>query len=235
MDQMKILTWNCGGAFRRKFMSLDVFDADVAVVQECEDPGTSRDKNYRNWAGNYLWTGDSKNKGLGVFAGGNVKLEKSDWDSAGLKYFIPCKINNHLNFVGAWCHGADSPTFGYIGQLWKYLQLHKSKLGTAVIAGDFNSNVIWDKWDRWWNHSDVLRELGELKIKSLYHKYFGEEQGKETKPTFYMHRNRQKPYHIDYIFGSEKIAKSVTSFTIGKRKPWLEMSDHMPVFCQLKL
>ena len=149
-----------------------------------------------------------------------------------MKYFLPCSINNCFNLLGTWCHGANSPTFGYIGQLWKYLQLHKSKLGQCAVIGDLNSNVIWDKWDRWWNHSDVVRELGELKIESLYHKYFNECPGKETRPTFYLHRNHQKAYHIDYIFGSDKFLNSLTLINIGEKDPWLGISDHMPVFCR---
>jgi exonuclease III len=35
---LKILTWNCNGAFRRKFDALLQFDADIIVIQECEDP-----------------------------------------------------------------------------------------------------------------------------------------------------------------------------------------------------
>lgn len=211
---------------------MDGFDADILVVQECEDPDKSKDDNYKKWAGNYLWTGSNKHKGLGIFAKNNVKLEKLDWDSAGLKYFIPCKINDDFNFVAVWCQRADSRDFRYIGQLWKYLQLHKSKLGKSIIAGDFNSNVIWDSGHRWGSHSDVVRELGDVKVESLYHKRFNEEAGKEKQATFYMHRNLQKPYHIDYIFGSEEIVRSVTEFVIGKKESWLEISDHVPVFCR---
>ena len=53
------------------------------------------------------------------------------------------------------------------------LRVNKDKLNTTIIAGDFNSNTKWDEWDRWWNHSDVVNELKELGIKSLYHKYSG--------------------------------------------------------------
>ena len=102
-----------------------------------------------------------------------------------------------------------------------------------MIAGDFNSNVIWDKWDRWWNHSDVVRELRELKIESFYHLDKKEEQGKETTSTLYLQRNLNKPYHIDYIFGSEAFSRQLKYVTVGQPEKWLEISDHMPVFCVL--
>jgi exonuclease III len=43
---MKIITWNCNGAFRKKFESLVSIDADILVIQECEDPAESKDKKY---------------------------------------------------------------------------------------------------------------------------------------------------------------------------------------------
>jgi exonuclease III len=65
---MKIITWNCNGAFRKKFHALLQFNADIIVIQECENPAESKDLEYNNWAKNYLWIGDSKNKGLAIFA-----------------------------------------------------------------------------------------------------------------------------------------------------------------------
>ncbi|WP_419796859.1 MAG: hypothetical protein ACNI26_08365 [Terasakiella sp.] len=133
--------------------------------------------------------------------------------------------------LGVWTKQANSPTFKYIGQFWKYLQRHKQRLAEdeILIAGDFNSNTQWDKWDRWWNHSDVVRELEELHIKSLYHNHIGQAQGSELQPTFYMYRKQERPYHIDYMFGSEMFYETIINFQIFQEGKWLEVSDHLPL------
>ena len=235
---MKILTWNCNGAFRKKFKDITSLDADIYVIQECEDPQRSNDNEYKNWAVNYLWIGDNKNKGIGVFARKNIGLEKLNWSENykdhKVKYFLPCKINNDFDLLALWNHNNSSPTFGYIGQLWKYLQINKSKLSKSLIIGDFNSNKIWDKWDRWWNHSDVTNELSELGIESLYHLYFNEAQGEETTPTFFLQRKLEKHYHIDYIFGSTEFVERLKKIEIGQPNDWLKISDHAPVICDFK-
>jgi exonuclease III len=228
------LTWNCNGAFRKKFELFEAFKADILIIQECEDPSKSSDNKYKDWANNSLWTGENKNRGLGIFAKPQISISKLDWPDNGEKYFIPCRVNDDFNLLGVWCHGANSPTFGYIGQMWKYLQINKLNLKKAVIAGDFNSNVIWDKWDRWWNHSDVVRELKEFEIESIYHEIFKEIQGQETQPTFYLTRKLLKPYHIDYIFASRIIMAKVISLEIGNPEQFLARSDHMPIMLTIR-
>ena len=235
---MKIVTWNCNGALRKKFENLLDFDADIYVVQECENPEENGQKSYREWASNYLWIGDTKNKGLAIFAKEGIELTKLDWSNQyqdhSVKHFLPCRVNQDFNLIGVWTHRNNSPNFGYIGQLWKYLEVNKGKLETALIVGDFNSNVIWDEWDRWWNHSDVVNELKELGIESLYHKYTGELQGEEITPTLYFQRKIERPYHIDYFFGSQKFSKKIIKVEVGKVNSWLEVSDHMPILCEFK-
>ena len=226
---MIIVTWNCNGALRKKFSLLEQFNADIIVIQECEDPERSNNKSYKEWANNYIWIGENKNKGLGIFCTESLKISNNNWETNNLKYFISANINDEFNIVGLWNHHANSPTFGYIGQFWKYLQINKSLMSKALIVGDFNSNKIWDKWDRWWNHTDVVRELEEIEIRSLYHEYFNEEQGEEQSPTFYLQKNSLKPYHIDYVFATKKTFKSPKAFKIGKKSEWLQWSDHMPI------
>jgi exonuclease III len=227
---MKIITWNCNGAFRKKFHLIENLGADIVVIQECEDPSKAGGE-YQEWAHNHLWIGANKNKGLGVFAKKHIDLKRLDWNDDGLQLFLPCRVNEGFNLVAVWTKQANSPNFRYIGQFWKYLQLNKNEMASkpSLICGDFNSNVCWDEWDRWWNHSDVVRELDEIGIHSLYHEAMKEAQGKESTPTLYMHRKLEKPYHIDYAFISKQLSGSNSSIEIGKHEFWIDHSDHMPL------
>jgi exonuclease III len=225
---MRIVSWNCNGALRKKLDQLLKFDADIYVVQECEDPSHSKDHDYKAWAGNYLWVGKGKHKGLGVFCKREILLTPLDWESDDMKYFLPCRINNSISLLSVWT--TNQPSFAYIGQIWKYVQKHKEMFPTAesIICGDFNSNVCWDDQHRGSSHSDVVKELEKIGIESLYHKRTGEQQGKESQPTFYLYRKAERPYHIDYAFLSSDLVSSST-ISIGKSDEWLEFSDHMPV------
>ncbi len=235
---MKIITWNCNGAFRKKFEYISDLNADIYIIQECENPIESKDDKYQEWAKNYIWIGDNKNKGLAVFAKPEIRLEKLEWTNQYrehfVKHFLPCKINEDFNLLAIWTHRNNSPNFGYIGQLWKYLQINKDKLNKSIILGDFNSNSKWDQWDRWWNHSDVVNELKELGIESFYHKFTSEPQGQETKPTLYFQRKLERPYHIDYIFGTQNFTERIIQIEIGKFDKWIGISDHMPIICKME-
>lgn len=233
---MKIISWNCNGALRKKFEYISDFNADVYIIQECENPAECQDLKYQQWAENYLWIGDNKNKGLAIFARPEIELKQLDWPKQyrdhNVKHFLPCKINQDFDLLAVWTHRNNSPNFGYIGQFWKYLQINKDKLKNTLIAGDFNSNTKWDEWDRWWNHSDVVNELQEIGIESLYHKYTGEKQGAETKPTLYFQRKLEKAYHIDYFFGTQRFSNGLKRIVIGEAEKWLRTSDHMPILCE---
>ena len=65
---MKIVSWNANGKFREKYKAILELEADIYVIQECENPENSKDKEYRDFFRNYYWAGVYSYKGLMVFS-----------------------------------------------------------------------------------------------------------------------------------------------------------------------
>lgn len=231
---MRIVSWNCNGAFRRKFRQLDALDADVLVVQECENPATSA-PDYRDWAGDHAWIGRLQSRGMGIFPRRGQRLEALPWPDADLRHFLPVRLDDRTNLVGVWTQHAKPQRASYVGQLWQYLALHEERLGPdTIIAGDFNSSAIWDYRRPIWSHSDCVRMLADTGLHSLYHLAHNEAHGDESQPTYFQSRNPQKPYHIDYIFAHEELfGGQALRATIGSAADWLALSDHMPIIVDL--
>lgn len=235
---MKVVTWNCNGALRNKFKYIAELNADIYILQECENPSLCNHTEYNSWANNFLWKGENKNRGLGIFAKNDILLELLDWSDTYIdhqvKYFLPCSLNQKINLLGVWTMQNKATSYDYIGQLWKYMQINKPKFENIILAGDFNSNTIWDKRNRLWNHSNIVNDLRNMDINSLYHMFYKEEQGEESRPTFFLQRNRSKPYHIDYIFATTNIEIKMKHFEIAKSEKWLTLSDHLPLICEFE-
>lgn len=224
---MRIVSWNCNGAFRRKTDRIGTLNADVYVIQECENPATASGE-YRDWAGHYVWAGKSDRKGVGIFVKNGLSVKALDWPSYGLEQFVPVRIADCINLLAVWTK--NSANMAYIGQFYQYLQHHSDLLDSStIICGDFNSNAIWDKRGRVWNHSECISILSKLGFSSLYHDNTNEHQGSETRPTFYLHRNILKSYHIDYFFANASNFNILPKIEVGEAAEWLEVSDHMPV------
>ena len=124
----------------------------------------------------------------------------------------------------------------YIGQIWLSINHYADLLDdSTILVGDFNSNKIWDKKKRVGNHSDVVNKLADKNIFSTYHKHFNEEQGKESQPTFFLQRNKNKPYHIDYCLASSNLIDKIENVEIGNYDQWIAHSDHLPLITTFKL
>lgn len=232
---MRIVTWNCAGALRRKTAAVDALGADIVVVQECENPATTIDMVYADWAGRHVWAGNNKHKGIAVFARNGAAIERLGWDDDGLAQFLPVRIDDRFDLLAVWTKSVVPSTYAYIGQFWLYLQRHRTALGPdTLICGDFNSNANWDRGTRHWNHSDCVRELEAAGFVSLYHLVAGDAQGAESCPTYYQYRHATKPYHLDYVFTHRsRVPLGWSGLSVGDPAEWLALSDHMPVIVDL--
>jgi len=231
---MKLITWNCQGAFRKKMEAILCHQPDILVVQECEHPDRLVFNETTPRPNALHWHGDNLHKGLGLFSYSEYKFELLPQFNPEFRYILPFRVTGYgqmFTLFAIWAmDNKVNYEARYIGQIWLAINYYIKLLGDPIIlVGDFNSNKIWDHKDRVGNHSAVVNLLAENDIHSIYHKHFNSEQGKEMHPTFFLQRNKNKPYHIDYCFASADIAGKVQNVEIGTFENWIAHSDHSPL------
>lgn len=153
-------------------------------------------------------------------------MDSLNWESRSLSYFLPVRINDSFDLIGVW---ACKP---YIEAIYEYEQMHHQKLeSNSVIPGDFNSNVIRDRLHGKRNQTAVNIALSDKGLVSAYHYSSGEQYGKETVSTFYLHCHIARSYHIDYCYCDPN---RLMSLKVLDKEIFLQYSDHLPVEIILK-
>jgi len=231
---MRIIEWNCQGAFRLKNKEILDLKPDILIVPECEQENKLQFGLLTPQPYDFLWYGDTGKKGIAIFSYSNYKLRLLKEFNPDFRYIIPLEVNDGKNsflLFAIWAmDNKQNPLARYIGQVWNAINYYQTILGeNSILIGDFNSNQIWDTKDRVANHTDVVNFLMELNIESLYHKQFGEEHGKESLKTFFLYRNIEKPYHIDYVFASGNIIENGYNLILEPSENWIDKSDHIPL------
>lgn len=235
---MRIIGWNCQGAFRLKANSILELAPDLIIILECESADKLMFSKNIPQPNDFIWYSDTNKKGVGIFSYSDYKLELLKEFNPLYRYVIPIKVYNNTNsfiLIAIWAmdNKAD-PLSRYIGQVWNAINYYTSLLNeNCIIIGDFNSNKIWDEKERIGNHTDVVNFLSTYNIESLYHKQYQESQGEESISTLFLHRKLNRPYHIDYIFASKLFIDTGFNITLGKFDEWIDKSDHVPMIVDL--
>lgn len=236
---MRIIEWNCQGAFRLKNKEIFELNPDILIIPECEHEDKLQIGKLTPTPNDFVWYGDSGKKGVGIFSYSNFKFKLLKEFNPKFRYIIPLEVyNDESSFLlfAIWAmDNKQNPLARYIGQVWNAVNYYQSNLtNNTILIGDFNSNQIWDEKERIGNHTDVVNFLNNFQIESLYHKQENEVQGKETLKTFFMYRNFEKPYHIDYVFASQELIKGGYNLSLGKKEQWIDKSDHIPLILDIK-
>ncbi len=219
---LKILFWNCNCAFRNKYCIVQQYDADVCIVAECENPELY---DFFGFNYKYIWVGDNKSKGLAVFVKPEFSLERLNWPGSHLQYYLPVIVNNQA-IVAVW---AKKP---YIEGYYEWQNLNINNIdNNCIIIGDFNSNSCWDHLHGNRNHTAVVEQLKSKGLVSAYHTLSKEQQGSESKNTFYLYRDLTRGFHIDYAFCSEK---RIRDYIIEEYKKSQQFSDHVPIVLEYR-
>ena len=227
---MRIATWNCcRGKFEAKAPLLDSLKADVVVLQEVARPAAPASA---------LWFGKNPSQGLAVMARNGYVAEALPTRARVQRHIVPIQISGPHSFLllAVWSknEGPQPYVQAVIHAVKKYKDLIRAQ--PAVVIGDFNSNVYWDRKRKGArDHSALVKLLAGLGLVSAYHEFHREAQGAETRPTYYFRWNQQTPYHIDHCFVPAAWADRLESVTVGTYDDWAASSDHRPVTVEVAL
>jgi exonuclease III len=217
----------------KKVDALLSLNPDIAIVPECSEKSIIA-LQQRGFC--TLWFGSNPNKGMGIIC-------RKEWPIRALpqpdqQWIAPIAVDSPMPFtlIAIWaCAVGSSRENRYIGQVYQALIAHPEWFNEnpVVLAGDFNSNKIWDTKRKVGNHSAVVKLLNERGLVSAYHEHFGEPQGGESRSTLHMFRHEDKPYHIDYIFIPREWVPRLLTVAVGEYEQWSKLSDHCPVIVEL--
>ena len=233
---MRVLTWNCQGAFRKKYAQIARMAPDLAVIQECEQ------LEKLSWKeGNppvaALWFGDKPSKGLGIFSWTGLTLSVLDGFDPSIRYCVPVEVGGlfHFRCVAVWAMDHRKDNLSYSAQVYQAVSLYREFIsgGDTVFLGDFNSSKRTTPRSRIGNHTTLSTTLDDLWLESAYHHYFHEKQGKETRGTFFRGRDAGKPTHIDYAYIPVRWLRRLHKVEVGNPAEWLQQSDHCPLWVDI--
>lgn len=191
---MRIVIWNCfRGTPATRMEELSHLTPDITVLTEARDPVAETDR--------IAFWSRPEQLGTAVVTQGPYTVERLPMPEGGSPCAVPCRImspHGGFNLLAVWTF--REPT--YSEALAQAIDAHEPFIRSAptIIAGDFNSNAIWDEESRAVNHTINDARLRAMGLQSAYHAFTKEELGSETAPTLYFQWKQERPFHIDYCY-----------------------------------
>ncbi len=234
---VKLMTWNCQGAFRKKYPLVAEIAPDLAVIQECEQLERIPWKQGRPPSA-ALWFGENPNKGLGIFSWTDLAFQPLEEYDRTIRYCIPIRISAPYQFqlIAVWAMDHKDDRHSYSGQVYQALGTYRGFIQTAdtVFLGDYNSSKRTTPKSRMGNHATITLDLNDLWLVSAYHQFTHERQGQEKRWTYFRGRKPDRPSHIDYAFIPSRWLRRLANVQVGDPQVWLQHSDHCPVIVEIR-
>jgi hypothetical protein len=230
---VRIVAWNCGDGFGRKVAALDSLDADLAVVSEVRFKAIEKAKIEPE---RVAWVGKPTGKGIAIIGkpGWSIRAETVSFDD---EWFLPVIAKNaarEIQVLGVWAQHkgvSGNPNLRALKGCSSFI-----RRAHTVVAGDFNSNVIWDQSNKKNRFADTLACMRDFGLISAWHSHHNEIHGQETIPTLCWRKSFTQVYHIDYVFVPDDPNWKITEVSIGSPSDWVMtgLSDHLPVIVTAK-
>ena len=194
---MRIVTWNCNGAFRDKYEQVaalkDHYKDDILVIQEAENPD-QLPAAVRERYPNVVYVEGTRNKGLLVLASERHKIEIAPEYDENYRFVVPIRVSGDVDctLIAVW--GQKTADLWYTDYDLEALKLYESLIDErTMVAGDFNSTPTVKKPRKSdTDHGDLVTWLQDHGLESAYHRTTGEAHGHESRPTFALYRDLTK-------------------------------------------
>jgi exonuclease III len=227
---MRIVTWNSHhGNFENKLPHLLNLDPDIATVQECARPSENGLK--------YAWCGANPNQGLLVLARNGFSVREDRCNQTKAEFFLPVRVEREdfsLNILAVWAK-ESKPGPKYMNTLFQGVRDYSEFILSAptIIIGDLNTqNNLRVSAGQHMNFVNSLRD--RFGLVSIYHRYFEEEHGYETRCTYFDKSRKGRGYHLDYCFVPESWLAKVKRISVGQSEEWSKLSDHVPLIIDIQ-
>lgn len=247
---MRIVAWNLRGGTDAKWDVLTGLGPDVAVLPEAARTPKRAAPSLLGPGPEWHWVGRNAAKGLAVATFGRPSAVahvdvSGRWSVGAIVPVRPAepapasvphpRRGRTLFVLGIW--SCPLQTGGYGREVVRAVEAHAERIRRtpSIVAGDFNIDANTSEQRRSAAFTKLVRTFSALGLSSAYHHCLGEPFGAETRPTYYHHRDRQRPFHIDYCFLSQPLLERVREVEVGLYGDWVEpgLSDHVPVIVDL--
>ena len=223
---MRILVWNINMAVHKKIALLQQLAPDLAVLPECASPEVIVAKCPEFTFTDAQWQERSRHKGLGVFSFGNVRLTRSPAFDPRFEVFLPLRVTGPSQFhlLAVWAlnfHPASDVTLPDALRFYRRFLSRRD----AVVAGDFNNSVFWDRPGKRTNFVGIATFLSKLGLASAYHAVTGESFAQERHSTLWFLKRPHQGYHIDYCFVPRSWLSPPATVWVGQVEQWLATVD----------
>ncbi len=232
---MRIVVWNINMAAHKKIPQLRSLNPDLAILPECAAPEVIVSKCPDFTFTDAQWQERSRHKGLGVFSFGDLHLKRSSDFDARFEVFLPIEVTGrqHFHLLAVWALNFRARSGCTMLDALRHYRAFLAA-ADAVVAGDFNNSVFWDRPGKPTNFARVAETLTGCGLSSVYHAATGEAFAQEHAPTLWFLKRPLQGYHIDYCFVPRSWLTSSVSVSVGLAEQWLLYSDHAPLVISVK-
>ena len=171
---MKIISWNCAGAYRNKIDKILELKPDITVIQECESLNTLKATCKDKLPLKSFWFSEhDHNKGVGIFFYNDYEILSIEYYSI-IEFIVPLRIKNKFNFhlFAIWAMQGRGEGSAYTGQVERAVNKYYKNIlenNESILIGDFNSPHIEESVDKPRIEYSLVESFKDLGVSSAYH------------------------------------------------------------------